>query len=220
MIDAGASRAAVIAWRDDATLSAMTLVHEAAAAAMGVLEGRLNTIANAEAMTNADAAARTIVRPAMREVVGAAADRWFTMQARALREVDARVELLALRFAAMSERPMLPQEGAPPPADWRVPEWLRSSFEAIGETLDRGSDVAARAVPDLVRHGAEQATARIGREIGERSGAHDRVRAAGRGELTRVWLGPLLAEDGARPYLTQLLDTIDETARAARETLA
>ena len=69
----------------------------------------------------------------MREIVGATADRWFTTQARALRHVDARMEPLALRFAAMNERPMLPQDDAPPPAGWRAPAWLRGPFEAIGE---------------------------------------------------------------------------------------
>ncbi len=208
-----------MAWRDEATLSAMALVHKAAAAAMQALEVRLDAITNAEAMMNADATARAIARPAMCDLVGATADQWFTTQARALRQVDARVEPLALRFAAMSERPMLPQDDAPPPAGWRAPAWLRGSFEAIGETLDRGSEVAARAVPDLVRQGAEQVSARIGREIGERSGAHERVRAAARAELTRVWFGPAAAESETRPYLTQLLDMIDRTARDAREML-
>lgn len=209
-----------MAWRDEATLTAMALVHDAAAAAMRALEARFDAVTNAEAMTNAEATARAIVRPAMREIVGATADRWFTTQARALRHVDARMEPLALRFAAMNERPMLPQDDAPPPAGWRAPAWLRGPFEAIGETLDRGSDVAARAVPDMVRQGAEQVTARIGREIGERSGAHDRVRAASRAELTRIWLGPAAADSEPLPYLTQLLDMIDLTARDAGEMLA
>lgn len=218
-IDTGASRAAIMAWRDEATLAAMALVHGAAAGAMRTLETGLDAITNAQALKNAEAVARAIVRPTMRDALGAAADRWFRGQAQLLRQVDVRAEAIALRFAALGERPLLPPDDAPPPAGWRAPAWLRGSFDAISETLDRGGDVASRALPDVLRQGTEQVTTRIGREIGERSGAYERVRAAGRAELTRVWLGPAPTESETRPYLSQLFDMVDRTARDARETL-
>ncbi len=219
-IKTGAIHAAIMAWRDEAILASIALVHDAATDAMTVLEARLASTTSAEAMTKAAAVARGIIRPTMRTVVGATADQWFTVQARALRQVDARFEATALRFAAMGERPRLPQDDPKPSEDWRAPAWLRGSFNVFGEALHRGSDVAVHAVPYIVRRNAERVTARVAREIGERSGAYDRVRAAARTELVRVWLGPWSVDGDVRPYLAQLLDIVDSTARDAKETLA
>lgn len=208
-------------WRDEATLAAMALVHAAGAEAMRVLERRLDGIAVADAMTSADAVARKIVRPAMRAVVAAAAHDWFTSQARALRQVDARLEALALRFAAMSERPVFPPDVGSNSAGWSAPEWLRGPVNTISAAIERAAgETVKRALPAVVRDGAGQISARIGREIGERSGAHDRVRASGQSELSRIWLGPAPENASPRPYLTQLLDIVDRIAREAKETIA
>lgn len=208
-------------WRDDATLAAMALIHAASACAMRALDDRINTIAVSDAMTGTDATARAIIRPEMRAEVGAAADDWFNARARALRQIDARLEPVALRFATMGERPTLPQNESAIATGWSTPAWLRGSAVAIGSAIERAAnEVASRAVPDVVRERAEQVSARIAHEIGERSGAHDRLRVAARGELSRTWLGPVPADATPRPYLTDLLDIVDRTARQAMETIA
>lgn len=187
---------------------------------MRALDDRVDTIAVSDAVTGADAAARAIIRPVMRVGVGAAADDWFKAHARALRQVDARLEQVALCFAAMSERPTLPQDELTIAAGWRAPAWLGGSVDTIGSTMERAAtEVANRALPEIVRKRAVQMSARIAREIGERSGAHARLRVAARDELSSIWLGPGLA-DARRPYLTHLFDIVDRTTSQAMETIA
>lgn len=221
MIEASATRHAIMGWRDEASLSAMALVHQAAATAMRTLEERLDTIALADAVVSAEIAARTLLRPAMRLAIGSAADHWFTAQAQALRRVDARLEPLALRFSARCERPPLPGHEGEAGTGRSSPKWLRGSAETFGSVIERAAGVIAeRALPDAIRTSAERLSARIGHEVGERSGAHERLRAGARAELIRVWLGPAARDATPRPYLTQLLDTVDAAARAAGESTA
>jgi hypothetical protein len=210
-----------MAWRDEATLTAITLVHAAGADAMRVLEERLDTVAVTDAMIAADACARDIVRPTMRNAIGPGADLWYNAHARALRRVDARLEALALGFAAIGERPSLPADGAAVGVGWSVPAWLRGSVDSLGSAIERAAgEVAARALPDLIRGGVEHVSTSVAREIGTWSGARDRLRAAGRAELASVWQGPASEGSAVRPYLTELFDTIDHAAKRALETIA
>lgn len=208
-------------WRDEASLAAMALMHAASAGALQTLDDRVETIAVSDAMTGSDAAIRGIIRPAMRAEVGISADDWFKAHAWALRRIDSRLETLALSFVAISGRPALPQNDLTTADRWRAPAWLREPVDTIGSTIERAAnEIANRAVPNAVREHAEQLSARISREIGERSGAHDRLRNAARNELKRVWLGPARAESAPRPYLTHLLDIVDRTASQAQEIIA
>lgn len=209
-----------MAWRDEATFAAMELMHRASADAMRALEQGRDSVAVTDALTSADEAARAIVRPAMRLKVGVAADAWFSAQARTLRRIDVRLEALALGFAAISERPSMPQDEAVA-EDWTVPAWLRGPVETIGSTVARAaSEVASRAVPDMVRNGAEHASARIGRGISQLSGANERLRMAAQREFSCIWLGPSPDASGQQPYLLLLLDIVDRTAAKALETVA
>jgi len=208
-------------WRDEASLAAMALIHAASACAMQALDGGIDTIALSDAMTGSDAAIRDIVRPAMRAEVGTSADDWFKAYAWALRRIDSRLETLALSFVAVSSWPALPQNELTTVERWSEPAWLRGPIDTIGSTIERAAtEISNRAVPNAVRERAEHVSARIAREIGERSGAHDRLRNAARNELSRVWLGPAPAENARRPYLTHLLDIVDRTARQAMEIIA
>lgn len=220
-LDDPLTRQTIMTWRDEATLSALELVHEAAVAALRTFDAQLDAVTLATAVTSADTVARDLVRPAMRETLRRTLDPWFDRHARALRRIGSPWEPLALRFAAMAERPPLPRDAPAPvaaPSRWSAPAWLRGSVDTIGSALDRTTaEIAARALPDAVRDSAGQVTARIGREVGERSGAHDRLRAAARVELTATWTGPAHDEDAPRPYLSQLLDRVDHTARQALE---
>lgn len=210
-----------MAWRDEASLAAMALIHTASAGAMEALNDRIYTIAVSDAMTGPDAAARDIVRPAMCAEVGASADNWFKAHGRALRRIDSRLETLALSFVAVSGRPTLPKIELATVKHWRAPAWLRGRVDRLASTIERAATkVADCAVPNAVREGAEQVSSRISRAIGERSGAHDRLRVAARSELSRVWLGPPFAGDTRQPYLTHLLDIVDLTARQAMEIIA
>lgn len=210
-----------MAWRDEASLAAMALIHTASARAMEVLDDRIDTIAVSDAMTGSDAAIRDVVRPTMRLEVGTSANDWFKTYALALRRMDPRLETLALSFVAVSGRPALPQNDLTGVDRWSAPAWLRGPVDKIGSTIERAAtEISNRAVPNAVRERAEQVSARIAREIGERSGAHDRLRNAARNELSRIWLGPASVEDARRPYLTHLLDIVDRTARQAMEIIA
>jgi hypothetical protein len=208
-------------WRDEASLAAMALIHAASAGAMQALDDRIDTIAVSDAMTGFDAAIGNIVRPAMCAKVGTSADDWFKAYAWALRRIDPRLETLALNFVAISGRPALPQIEQITAERWSAPAWLGGPVDTIGSTIGRAAtEIANRVVPNAVRERAEQVSARIVREIGERSGAHDRLRNAARNELSRVWLGPAPMESAGRPYLTHLLDITDRAARQAMEIIA
>lgn len=221
MIERGINRAAILAWRDDATLTAMDLLHAASIVAMQALEDQIDTIAVASAMSDADTTAREIVRPTMRLETSVAIDAWFSTYAEALHRIDPRLEALALWFGAVDERPTLPQDVAIAPAGWKAPTWLRSSASAIGSVIDRAAtEVASRALSDEVRKGAEQISTRIGRAVGEHSGAHDRLRAAARIELSRVWLGSGAEGTEPQPYLALLFGSVDQTAKKAVEAVA
>lgn len=210
-----------MAWRDDAALAAMGLVHAAGTEAMIALEQRLERIGVADAMISSDRVARDFVRSAIRDGLRRDGDAWFERHARALRRVDARLEPLALRFSAMGTRPPLPQDEAPVPATWRAPSWLRDPVISLGAAMEwAAAEAANRSLPRAMRDGAGQVSARIGYEIGERSGAYERVRVAGRAELSGRWIGPEHADSAPRPYLTQLLDTVDQVASKAMETIA
>lgn len=216
-IDHSAARAALMAWRDEASLAAMMLLQQAAVTARAELEQRLEAIAVVDAMTSADALARAIVRPAMRREAGEASAAWFTSQARALRRIDARLETVALRLTESAEQPDLPPDETPAAAGWTAPAWLRRPASALGSAVEHA---ASRALPEVVRQGAGQISRRVGHEVGEHSGAHERLRAAGRHELAARWLGPVPEDDAPRPYLTQLLATVDRVADAAWESIA
>lgn len=207
-------------WRDGATLAAMALIHAASASTMRMLEKRLDEVAVMDAISRAHAVARDIVRPAMRAEVGPPADDWFKEQARALRQIDARLETLALRFASMSDRPTLPQDEVAAINGRSATAWLRGTADTIGAAIERSAaGVANRTLPDVVRESAEQVSVRIVREFGERSGAHDRLRVAAHAELLRVWLGPAAPDATTQPYLTQMLDVVDCTTKKALETI-
>lgn len=210
-----------MAWRDEATLAAMALVHASSACAMQALDVCINALSASDAMTGADAAARGIIRPLMRAEVGARADDWFNAQARALRKIDARLEAIALGFAAMAERPGLPPDEVTAGKGWVAPAWLRESLGSISSTIEQAATAAANhALPVIVRDRADQVSAEITRQIGMRSGAHERLRIAARGELVRTWLGPSTADATQRPYLTHLLDYVDRTSGRAMEIIS
>lgn len=211
VIEQGASRAAIMAWRDEAMLSAMTLMQAAATGAMRALDARLDDVALMNALVGADDAARAIVGPAMRDAVGAAVEAWFGAQALALEQVDARLGPLAGQFAAVHERPVLPEDDVP--ADRTGASARRRGAAAIGGAM-------RRVVPAMAVEAVRKASARIGHELGERSGAHDRLRAAAKGELVRRWIGPVPDDAPPRQYLIGLLDLVDCTAARAREIVA
>ena len=205
-------------WRDEATLAALALAQEAGAAAMRELEARLDAIALVDAMTAAGSIARDIVRPAMRAELRGRVDAWFDHHARALRRVDPRLEALALGFSAVRDRPLLPRDDKAASGRWGTAAWLWRPVDPIGAAITRaGTRLADRLLGKTARDGAGQVSALIGRELGERSGAYDRLRVGGRLELVQLWIGPHPANDAPRPYLTQLLDKVDRTADDARE---
>lgn len=201
--------------------AAMILLQDASSLAMHALEERMHTISVVDAATSSQVFARHIVRPAMRAQVGHVSDDWFNAQARALRQLDPRLEALALRFAAMGERPPLPQGKATGGADRSVPAWLRGPADRIGSAVERMSaQVAGHAIPRAIRQGTEQVLAHVGRQVGEHAGVYERLRVAARGELSGVWLGPARPDATQRPYLAQLLDSVDRTATQALEIIA
>lgn len=188
---------------------------------MRELERRLGSITISDALLDAESEARAVVRPMMRTVVGAAADQWFLEQARNLRQLDGRLELLALRFSVISDRPLFANDDKSPLPSRRILTWLRGPADALSSAMKRvAGKVSDRPVPEAVRNGAGQLSAQIGHAIGVKIGAHEQLRAGGRAELTRIWLGPPIEGVALQPYLVQLLDAVDRTAAQAKEMLA
>lgn len=210
-----------MAWRDEASLAAMSLMHIASANAMRRLEEHIGKFGVSDAISGADAAARKAVHSAMRGEAGATIDDWFNLHARILRRLDPRLEEQALRFAAMGQRPALPKPDAPEVESRSVPTWLQGPVKTIGSKIGRATTgVANRAVPIQLRKRAEQVSTKISREIYETSGLHTRLREAARKELMEVWLQPPSAPASSESFLTHLLNAVDRTTGRALEIIA
>ena len=210
-----------MAWRDEASLSTMVLVHAAGCGAIQALEDCIDEIAISDAIAGADAAARIIVRPVMRARVAAAIDDWFLHQMQALQRVDPQLEALARRFGDTGERPPLPQDDIAVTKESKTPSWISGSVDAIGLRIDRiTAKVTSRELFQSVRKRAEDMSALVAHEVGERSGAHDKLREAAQAELSRFWLGPASKDATPQPYLTSLLDLVDRITRQAMERIA
>ena len=217
-IDKSASRAAIMTWRDNASLEVMAIVHEASVSAMRALEVEIDSVGWADVATDAEGAARAVVRPAMRDALKPSIEHWFVGQRRALAGIDARLSVVAQAFSAVDARPVPPIDPVAAASAWGAPDWLRGSLDTLSSAVERvAGEVASRALPDAVRSGAERLSVRMGQEIGALSGAHVRLRAGGRIELSRAWLGSGSAASDERTYLTQLLDLVDRTAVQAKE---
>lgn len=219
--EVGADRAAVREWRDAAALTAIAALHAASRCAMQSLEEQMQSIVGLSSVVRTEAFARDMIGSIMRAQVVPMADDWFNDHARALRQIDPRLEKLALRFALIRDRPALPQDEVIAPTGWIAPAWLRRASGTVGSVTSRRSlEDATSVFPEALRQGAEQAMTRLGRELGERAGLYERLRMAARAELSRVWLGPALTAPSPRPYLAQLLDTVDRTSDEAMEIIA
>ena len=70
--------------RDDASLAAMTFTHAAGAAAMCAFEQRIEEIAIASALINAESGALAVIRPLIKQLVVEVAGQWFRDHAREL----------------------------------------------------------------------------------------------------------------------------------------
>lgn len=181
----------------------------------------MQSIVGLSSVVRTEAFARDMIGSIMRAQVVPMADDWFNDHARALRQIDPRLEKLALRFALIRDRPALPQDEVIAPTGWIAPAWLRRASGTVGLVTSRRSlEDATSVFPEALRQGAEQAMTRLGRELGERAGFYERFRVAARAELSRVWLGPTLPAPSPRPYLAQLLDTVDRTSDEAMEIIA
>ena len=204
--------AAIMAWRDDQSIAVVRLVQEAAAAGLSSLEERLGTVALVDMFGTAEARARAIVRPVVRDHLRPRLHVALRNGSLELRRIDNRLEPLALSYVNVESLPLMPSEDAEPDQRWFTRKVMP------GAIASRMSDLSERleaSVSPVVINGMRQWTDRAAQQIGEGTGARARLRDAGANEVRRAWAGP--ATTTTRPFLSLLLEKVDLAAASAKE---
>lgn len=206
--------AGIMAWRDDQSLALVHLLQEGATTGLTALEDQLGSVSLIDAFSGSEARARALVRPAMRDFLRPRLHELLTRGAARLRQIDERLEQLALSYAHVGDRPLMPGEepvvSRASLARRAMPEIFASRISELSEKLDS-------AIPDTISGGLRNWSDRASHQLGEGMGARARLRTAGANEIRTAWTGPSTLTE--QPFLSRLTDRVDAIAATARNLL-
>lgn len=189
-IQTGVTHSAIMAWRDEAALTAMALVHDAAAGAMQVWNEwpSDNTVPN----TIGAHMSGWIVRAAMRRSINGPIHKWAANQEMSLESIDQRLRKVANVFRHIDGIVSIPVNEEPDHKDLPGLKWSAATL-LIGFTPLRWVPAARNQISEASRRACLV-------------------------ELNRSWLNPFSGSEPSS-YLAQLLNLVDRTAREAKEVM-